>query len=233
SKGIDCIICPSNADEALLLSKPGATPMVITVGRLGRHIARLQAVVPSPGGRPTLEFEDISVVADLPDDPALVQLYKRYQQSVSATNLLENYPRFPLPEGLSYAGSESCRECHQAQYDEWITEGHAVALTSLKKVGSDRDPECVICHVVGLEYEGGYVSEETTPHLKDVGCENCHGPGSEHNESLGLKATRGPKTSCLACHTAEKSTGYAGHEEEYMEKIKHWREPAAAGNVKN
>jgi len=39
--------------------------------------------------------------------------------------------------------------------------------------------------------------------------------------------------SCLTCHTPEKSTGYAGHEEEYMQKIVHWREPAAAGNVKD
>jgi hypothetical protein len=138
-----------------------------------------------------------------------------------------------LPGGLSYAGSESCRPCHQIESDEWITEGHADALNSLKKVGSDRDPECVVCHVVGLEYEGGYVTEEKTPQLKDVGCESCHGPGSEHNESLGLKKTREPKVSCLTCHTPEKSTGYAGHEEEYMQKIIHWREPAAVGNVKD
>jgi hypothetical protein len=84
-----------------------------------------------------------------------------------------------------------------------------------------------------MEYEGGYVTEEKTPHLKNVGCETCHGPGSEHVKSFGQKATRQPQMGCLACHTPDKSTGYAGHEEEYMKKIVHWREPAAAGNVKD
>ncbi|MEN6333542.1 MAG: cytochrome c family protein, partial [Phycisphaerales bacterium] len=233
AKGIDCIVCPTDVDEPHLLSEPGAAPVVVTAGRLGRHVCRLEVANPVSGGRPTLRFEDVPVTEDLPNDPALVQLYRQYQQLVAAANLLESYPRIPLPDGLSYAGSESCRPCHQAEFDEWITEGHADALNSLKKVGSDRDPECVICHVIGFEYEGGYVTEEKTPQFKDVGCENCHGPGSEHNESLGVKPTRGPKTSCLTCHTPEKSTGYAGHEEEYMQKIKHWREPAAAGNVKD
>jgi hypothetical protein len=233
SKGIDCVIFPSDADEPHILSEGGATPLVITVGRLGRHIGRLQVTISAKGARPVLEYGSIPVVEELPDDAALVQLYKRYQQLVSAANLLESYPRFPLPDDLTFTGSESCRGCHSYEYDMWSEKSHAVALDSLKKVGSDRDPECVICHVIGMEYESGYVSEVQTPHLKDVGCENCHGPGSEHVKSFGKTATREPKMSCLACHTAEKSTGYAGHEEEYMQKIVHWREPAAAGNVKD
>jgi hypothetical protein len=230
---VDCVVCPSDVDEPRLLSEPDAAPLVVTVGRFGRHICRLDVAIGASGGRPVLRFEEIPVVADLADDPSLVQLYRQYQQLVGAANLLESYPRIPLPDGLAYKGSESCKRCHQHEFDEWITKAHADALSSLKKVGSDRDPECVVCHVVGMEYEGGYITEEKTPHLKDVGCENCHGPGSEHNESLGLKWTREPKSNCLACHTPDKSTGYAGHEEEYMKKIVHWREPAAAGNVKD
>ncbi len=230
--GIDCIICPSDADEPHLLSEPSVKPLVVTVGRLGRHLCRLQVVIAAPQGEPTLRFEAVPVAADLPDDPVLVQLYRQYQQLVSEANLLENYPRIPLPEGLAYTGSEDCKRCHEYEYDAWSMKAHGDALTSLKKVGSDRDPECVVCHVVGMEYEGGYLTEEKTPHLKDVGCEVCHGPGSEHAQTYGLKATRQPQMSCLDCHTPEKSTGYAGHEDHYMQKIVHWREPAAAGNVK-
>lgn len=233
SQGIDCIVCPSDSDEPHLLSDPGVRPLVVTVGRFGRHMCRLRVAVPEQRGEPVLQFESIPVTADLPDDPALVQLYKQYQQLVSEANLLESYPRLPLPDGLTFTGSEDCRRCHEYEYDTWGMKAHANALASLKKVGSDRDPECVVCHVVGMEYEGGYVTEEKTPHLKDVGCENCHGPGSEHAKTYGLKATRQPQMTCLTCHTAEKSTGFAGHEEEYMQKIVHWREPAAAGNVKH
>ena len=42
------------------------------------------------------------------------------------------------------------------------------------------DPECVVCHSVGFEYQSGFVDEKKTPLLKHVGCENCHGPGSGH-----------------------------------------------------
>jgi len=55
---------------------------------------------------------------------------------------------------------------------------------------------------------------------------------SEHIRTLGQVATRQPKMACLDCHTPEKSTGFAGHEEEYMQKIVHWREPAADRDVK-
>lgn len=233
SKEIDCVVCPSNVDEPQLLSDPGVKPVVVTVGRFGRHICRLRVVIPASGGEPTLEFADIPVEADLPDDEALVLLYRQYQQVVARAGLLENYPRVPLPEGLAFTGSQSCKRCHEYEYEQWSTKTHARALASLKKVGSDRDPECVICHVVGLEYEGGYITEEETPQLKDVGCENCHGPGSEHVKTFGQKATRQPQMSCRDCHTPEKSTGFAGHEEEYMQKIVHWREPATAGNVKH
>jgi len=232
-KSIDCVICPPDGDEPHLQSDPGAKPLVVTLGRFGRHIGRLRVTPATGRGEPTLQFEDIPVTADLPDDPALVQLYRQYQQLVGEANLLEDYPRVPLPEGLAFTGSEDCRRCHEYEYDEWSLKAHAEALNKLKNVGSDRDPECVICHVVGLEYEGGYVTEDTTRPLKDVGCEACHGPGSEHAQSDGLKLTRPPRRDCLDCHTPEKSTGYAGHEDEYLQKIVHWREPAAAGNVKD
>jgi len=231
--GVDCIVCLSEMDEPQLLSPPGVRPMVVTTGRLGRHVCRLDIVMPTCGIGPVLRFSDIPITEDLPDDPALVRLYKQYQQLVGAANLLESYPRIPLPDGLAFTGSESCKRCHQYEFDAWLTKPHADALRSLKKVGSDRDPECVVCHVIGMEYDSGYITEEKTPHLKDVGCENCHGPGSEHIASFGQKSTREPKMSCLTCHTPEKSTGFAGHEEEYMKKIVHWREPATAGNVKD
>ena len=76
-----------------------------------------------------------------------------------------------------------------------------------------------------MESTGAFVTEQQTPHLKDVGCETCHGPGSEHILTAGKAKTVEPKLHCMACHTPEHSGGYAGHEEEFMEKIVHWPEP--------
>ena len=231
--GAACIICPSNADEPQLLSKPGDVPLVCTVGRFGRYIGRIGVTLEERTSRPILHFQSIPIEAKLPDDPALVQLYRQYQQLVAQSGLLESYPRVPLGDNLAFAGSASCRSCHAPAYDKWAATGHAHALAALKKVGSDRDPECVICHVVGLGFESGFVDEAKTPQLADVGCENCHGPGSAHVLSAGQTAVGQRKTTCTQCHTPEQSGGFAGHEEEYMKKILHWREPAAVGNVKD
>jgi len=65
-----------------------------------------------------------------------------------------------------------------------------------------------------------------------VGCENCHGPGSQHNATLGREKTTEPKSTCLDCHEPETSSEYAGNEQLYLEKIIHWREQNPPGNVK-
>ncbi len=225
SVNADCIICPSDSDEPQVLSEPGERPLVFTVGRFGRHISRLRVNFSDASARPTLSLEDIPVGEDLPEDEALVKLYRQYQELVGQSHLLEKYPRIPLPDDLRYVGSASCEHCHSYEYDKWSDKAHADAFATLVEVGSDRDPECVICHVVGMDRESGFVTEEQTPHLKDVGCENCHGPGSEHVQSGGQTPTTEPKMTCLDCHTPEHSSGYAGHEAEFLEKIKHWREP--------
>jgi hypothetical protein len=232
--GIDCIVCPSPSEEPQLLSKPGDVPLVFSIGRFGRYVVRLDVTMAAGADRPSLRFEALPITGDLPDDPALVRLYGQYRQLVAQSDLLENYPRLPLGEKLTYVGSDKCNECHdhQAEYDQWLATDHAHAFAALKNVGSDRDPECVICHVSGLEYESGFVNEAKTPELIGVGCENCHGPGSAHVQGHGKVLTTEPKTACNKCHTPEHDGEFAGHEEEKMKKIMHWKERAAPDNVK-
>ena len=45
---------------------------------------------------------------------------------------------------------------------------HANAFATLERVGSQYDPECVICHVIGMDYDSGFITEEKTPLMKDV-----------------------------------------------------------------
>lgn len=229
---LDCLICPAESDEPALLSAAGKSPLVISVGRFGRYICKLQIGPAKDTGRPILSFSPIPVDEDLKQEKSLLALYEVYQQLVKGANLLEKIPRFPLPDGLEYTGSKSCKPCHDYEYEKWSTKAHAHAYATLKRVGSELDPECVVCHVVGLKYEGGFVSEQETGDLKDVGCEICHGPGSEHIKTLGKAKTTGPKLDCTDCHTPETSGEYAGKEGLYFKKIIHWREPNALPDVK-
>ena len=87
-----------------------------------------------------------------------------------------------------FVGSQQCESCHDISYDAWRKTPHARAWETLAELDPQRthDPECISCHVVGwhptqyFPYEGGFWSEEETPHLTSVGCEACHGPGGNH-----------------------------------------------------
>ena len=246
--GVDCLIVAPQSDEPMLISDANAKPLVISAGRLGKYVGRIRVTLPGPTERPRLSFAAIPVTEDLNQYQPLVELYKDYQRLVKEANLLERYPRFVLPDNLEYVGSRYCKLCHDYEYEKWKTSPqvflsglskqaaaasrHADAFATLEKVGSDYDPECVSCHVVGMQYQSGFVSPTKNPELKDVGCENCHGPGSEHLRSLGAVETSGPISTCTDCHTTEHSAGYAGNEKQYFEKIIHWREPVSAVKVK-
>jgi len=240
ASNVDCLVCPSDSDEPMVFSNPNDRPLAFSVGRFGRYVCRLnikagfsQGVSSAGQERLELSFHSIPVVENLKQGPSLVRLYKDYQHLVKESHLLDKFPRFALQSGLKYEGSKSCNKqgCHEYEYKKWRKNPHAQAYKTLVEVGSQYDPECVVCHVVGMDYESGFISEAKTGHLKDVGCENCHGPGSQHNRTEGLAKTTEPKMDCLFCHTPEKSAEYAGNEQQYLEKIRHWKEPNTAGNV--
>ena len=229
---VDCVVCPSESDEPAVIGNPNRRPLTFTVGRFGRYICGLKVTAPARvGQRLRLAFKELPIEEDLPKDDSLVKLYEDYQQIVKDRNLLEKHPRFALPDDLEYTGSKSCK-CHEYEYAAWNSKAHAKAFSTLEQVNSQYDPECVVCHVIGMDYESGFISQQQTGHLINVGCENCHGPGSKHILTAGKTELTEPKSSCIDCHTPEHSGEYAGNEEAFLEKIKHWREPNAAGNVK-
>jgi hypothetical protein len=231
---VDCVVCADDADDRpRVIGDPNRKPLVITAGRLGKYVGRLDVMAVK--GSLELRFQPVAVTEDLEDlveDKALARLYEEYQLIVKESGLLERQGRISLPDGLKYAGSASCKACHTYEYEKWSKKKHADAYATLEKVGSAYDPECVVCHSVGMRYESGFGTPAKTPQLKDVGCENCHGPGSEHIETAGEKRTVEPRSECADCHTPYNSAHYSGNEAEYFEKIIHWREPNAPGNVK-
>lgn len=222
---VDCVVCPIDLEEPEVLSKPGDPCLLISVGQKGRYVGKLVLTLDASDQRPRLSYDKVPVSEDLPYNDDMTELYTTYKEIVKASKLLEKFRKVPLPDGLTYVGSTQCKTCHKEAYGMWQEKKHAHAYATLERVGSQYDPECVACHVVGLEYESGFETEEKTAILKDVGCEVCHGPGSEHVKTWGQAETVDPKKSCLDCHTPEHSAGYAGHEQEFLEKIRHWGEP--------
>lgn len=231
---VDCLVCPSESDEPMMISAPNERPLVFSVGHLGKYVCKLQITAASNSDELNFDFSPVKVTEDLLQEKSLIELYKTYQQVVKEANLLEIYPRFTLPDALKYEGSESCNDsCHEYEYEQWSGKKHAHAYATLEKVGSQFDPECVICHVVGMGYESGFISQDKSKEdLRNVGCESCHGPGSEHNRTLGKAKTTLPWSDCIDCHTPERSPKFMEEELIYFEKMTHWKEPSAASNVK-
>lgn len=90
----------------------------------------------------------------------------------------------PEPNSADYVGSETCRGCHEAQFDSVAGTKHG----KLHTISSWKD--------------------------KVVGCEACHGPGREHVEGGGdvTKIVRfkdlDPKAAsetCLSCHAGKEN----------------------------
>ena len=139
----------------------------------------------------------------------------------------------PAPDGRRYIGSQACGTCHQTAFAKWKETRHGGAWETLEKAeAGDRYgwpvthyPDCVACHVVGYGEISGFISPTETPHLAGVGCEQCHGPGSEHiqNPMAGGLAPANAER-CLSCHDYEQSPKFDWTR--YWGKVAHGLEPA-------
>jgi 2',3'-cyclic-nucleotide 2'-phosphodiesterase (5'-nucleotidase family) len=115
------------------------------------------------------------------------------------------------PTGPTYLGTTACGACHQPALAQWKTTKHARALSALARVGRDRDPSCVGCHVTGYLQPGGPAELAVArEQFANVGCESCHGGGKAHLEAADKKTSiaRGvPEATCRGCHTADVTNG--------------------------
>jgi hypothetical protein len=107
-----------------------------------------------------------------------------------------------LGDYLSYT---ACEPCHADIVAGWKTTKHAQAFEDLKTQGEEKQsvPECVQCHVVAYQQDGGFIDADLTPELEGVQCESCHGPGKKHTTSLSVDDLGGKVTEevCRKCHT--------------------------------
>ncbi len=105
-----------------------------------------------------------------------------------------------------YIGTEVCERCHVAEADQWKTTKHAHAWQTLVDAKKDANPDCIPCHVVGYKQPGGFVPAGAVAANKmaNVGCEDCHGMGSQH-EAFATMPRKITEETCLTCHTSSNS----------------------------
>ena len=203
------ILCQADTDLAPLApaTAPGTNTLVVQVGHKGQHVGVIGAFK-TPDGSFDLKYQLVPMgeeyITPGKDEDArkankVLPILDEYARQVRAANMLASYPRVPHaaqiqakgqkpPLALKYVGSDACKMCHAAEFAIWAKTPHGHAMDALEKVATrptlrQFDPECVRCHSVGFDHQTGYQDETKTPHLKHVGCENCHGPGSGHADN--------------------------------------------------
>jgi formate-dependent nitrite reductase cytochrome c552 subunit len=135
-----------------------------------------------------------------------------------------------------YVGSAKCKMCHNsarkgAQYKTWSESKHAQAFTALASPKAleiatakgvkdpQKAPECLQCHVTGK----GEPADHFAASFSDsagVGCESCHGAGSNYYTRTVMMDIRSGKAkaadfglvmptkeACAKCHNEKSPSG--------------------------
>jgi hypothetical protein len=171
----------------------------------------------------------------IPEDAEIVALAAQYRATIRATKLALDDPAHLAGDTVpgvrataNYAGSQACASCHPSATRAWSESGHAHAFATLVQAGADADPHCIGCHTVGFRTPSGYRREMRGAKLVDVGCESCHGPGSQHvaERTAGGEALFRfrPLASgdCQKCHHGEFSRPF--DYEQFWPLVRHGRE---------
>lgn len=145
-----------------------------------------------------------------PISDAMLPIEEAYRAQKTAEFETEATAKLQHLTQSAYVGSASCSGCHSSAYEAWQNSAHSSAFTTLVQADQHTNALCVSCHVVDLHAPGGYINATYTPHLKNVGCESCHGPRRDHilkfhDPGLAISspqtdvATNNP-WNCSSCH---------------------------------
>ena len=177
---------------------------------IGRTILTLDAAKKVTSG----DNDTYILGPEVGEKPEVLQIVKAFEDSFNekqrkldqekqAANAVKSADDNPQ----HFVGTEICVRCHAAQAEQWKTTKHAIAWQTLVNAKKDATPECVPCHVVGYKQAGGFFSGSVTPKLVNVGCENCHGMGTEHEAWPETHPTMAEET-CTKCHRGENDPAW-------------------------
>ncbi len=215
------ILLLESAYEVYAEPKNVGTTLVLQAGSRGMRLGRLDFELKN-GRINRWQHQVLAMPPEMPDAPEMDGWYQAYNVAVK-----EDYKRIiqklkTKPQQQSpYAGAEACAACHPAASGRWLGSEHAKAFHTLQRVQKDFDQECISCHVVGWNTEGGFVDLKTTAKLAHVQCESCHGPRAAHVQSGGQQraSTSAGSAVCAQCHNAAHSPEFDF--DQYWPKIAH------------
>ncbi|MFQ5964160.1 MAG: multiheme c-type cytochrome [Candidatus Scalinduaceae bacterium] len=212
---LDLIITGHGVDNPDLYTKKVNDTYIIPVGEKGKYLGTFSL-------RTETKEHDINIIPldeSYEDSHEINNLLKVYQQRLRDEELVQKVLKIYPPSDLTFIGNDDCSICHNKIFKHWKETLHASAYETLVKAEHEYDPECLSCHTIGLHYFTGFETIELTPGLKGVGCESCHGPGSDHKETQSKNYGKVNADGCITCHEDEHSPNFRF--EDYWQKIVH------------
>jgi 2',3'-cyclic-nucleotide 2'-phosphodiesterase (5'-nucleotidase family) len=170
-------------------------------------------------GKVTFEQRMVKLDSSIKEDPEMLKLYESYNDAVEAIFLESLSAKRNKDKVSVYAGDTVCKTCHSVAHEKWSSSRHGRAYETLRKINKAFDPECLVCHVVGYNTAGGFISELDTPELKNVQCEVCHGAGKKHASAPAPGFGNNANKACKKCHVKNHSPRF--NFTQYWPKIKH------------
>jgi 2',3'-cyclic-nucleotide 2'-phosphodiesterase (5'-nucleotidase family) len=195
---------------------------------IARETALLQALPAAIAGS-WFENRIIPLDATTPDQPGVAVLVGAYNEESekraaagkpvglgTETPRPTREPGEAAPSGASYIGTAACGGCHAPALAFWKTTKHARALSALERVGRDKDPSCIGCHVTGYLQPGGYQFVErrggaASPHRGARARGDAEAPCGAGRKCDAIGAGRSPleDVGCEACHGPGSKHGAA------------------------
>ncbi|MEZ4741336.1 MAG: multiheme c-type cytochrome [Bdellovibrionota bacterium] len=138
------------------------------------------------------------------------RLMKRYNLELKKEFERSSANRLATLKNSPFIGAQACKSCHLKEWNIWQKTQHAHSYKTLVTKNKEKDPECISCHVLAYNLDGGFVSKENSPNFASVQCENCHGPRKEHtqNPTAKIKTKQAAKEVCKNCHHKPHSTKF-------------------------
>ena len=113
--------------------------------------------------------------------------------------------------------------------DERRDAGERIAVQERREVDPQKADECLRCHVTAFGVKKELI-DPTCTYEEGVGCEACHGPGSEyrklaimkdHDKAVAAGLIEQTEKLCIKCHNKESPTYKPFNFEEDVKKIAH------------
>lgn len=211
------VIVGSHAQDILPAPLKDGRTIIVKPGPNGSYVGQLNLELDKDKRIRSFSGSLIPLKSSLIDDPDIKQGLDRYFGSLGP-----DVPRQgPTTADLQvFRGAETCKPCHEAQYQQWQTTPHARAFATLVHENKSEQPDCLRCHTTGFGYATGFRTLDTTVHLANVQCEACHQLTADHDQPTRQAAVAPISvTLCATCHTPSQSLEF--HYEEAIEHVKH------------